>query len=90
MIFRFTLNRRKRRLLLASALIFLFQSIAPGFASLQAQTVDGYTDTIFTMYGPKTVFVAFEQKAPAERPRCFECSVCLLQANLNGAGEPAS
>ena len=87
MLFRFTLNRKKRRVLLASALVFLLQSLAPAIAALQVQPVAGYTDIICTMYGPKTVFVALEQQEPVEMPPCFECATCLLQANLNGAGE---
>jgi len=88
MSFTFTLNRRKRRVLLASALIFLLQSIAPAFQGVMARSVDGYMDTICTMYGPKTIFVALEDGQEQSKPDCQECSVCILQANLNGQPQP--
>lgn len=88
MSFTFTLNRRKRRVLLASALLFLLQSIAPAFQGVMARSVDGYTDTICTMYGPKVVFVALDDNQEQSKPDCQECSVCILQANLNGQPQP--
>jgi len=52
-----------------------------------AQTVIGYTDTICTMYGPKTVFVVLEEEQQQSNPKCWECEVCIVQANLNGQPE---
>lgn len=55
-----------------------------------AQTVIGYTDTICTMYGPKTVFVVLDGEQPQRDPKCWECSVCIIQANLNGQPQPTA
>jgi len=82
----FTLNTSKRKVLLSSALIFLLQSVAPAFQGVMARSVDGYIDTICTMYGPKTVFVALGDQEQ-EEPRCLECSVCIIQAHLNGQAQ---
>jgi hypothetical protein len=84
----FTLNRRKRKVLLFSALIFLLQSIAPAFQGVMASSVNGYLDTICTMYGPKTVFVKLDDNPQQDRPECRECTVCIIQANLNGQPQP--
>jgi len=88
MRFSFTLNKSKRKILFYSALLFLLQSIAPAFQGVMAQTVIGYSDTICTMYGPKTVFVVLDDESPQSDPKCWECSVCIIQANLNGQPEP--
>jgi len=80
----FTLNRRKRKVLLVSALIFLLQSVAPAFQGVMARSVDGYTDTICTMYGSETIFFALGEKQEQDNPECQKCSVCIIQANLNG------
>lgn len=88
MRFVFSLNKPKRKILFYSALIFLLQSIAPAFQGVMAQTVVGYTDTICTMYGPKTVFVVLDDEQQQSDPKCWECSVCIIQANLNGQPEP--
>ena len=85
---RFTLNRRKRKVLFASALIFLLQSIAPAFQGVMARSVDGYMDTICTMYGPKIIFVTLDDKQEQNKPECQECTVCIIQANLNGQPQP--
>ena len=84
----FTLNRRKRKVLFASALIFLLQSITPAFQGVMARSVDGYMDTICTMYGPKTIFVALDDKQEQNEPECQKCTVCIIQANLNGQPQP--
>jgi hypothetical protein len=83
----FTLNTSKRKVLLSSALIFLLQSVAPAFQGVMARSLDGYIDTICTMYGPKTVFVALGDNQEQEEPRCLECSVCIIQAHLNGQAQ---
>lgn len=79
----FTITENKRVVLFYSALIFLLQSIAPAFQGVLAKTVDGYTDTLCTMYGPVTVFVKLDDEQNRSRTECFECSVCILQAQLN-------
>jgi len=84
----FTLNRRKRKVLFASALIFLLQSIAPAFLGVMARSVDGYMDTVCTMYGSKTIFVTLDDKQEQNKPECQECTVCIIQANLNGQPQP--
>ena len=84
----FTLNRRKRKVLFASALIFLLQSIAPAFQGVMARSVDGYMNTICTMYGSKTIFVTLDDKQEQNKPECHECTVCIIQANLNGQPQP--
>ena len=83
----FTLNKRKRKVLLVSAMIFLLQSVAPAFQGVMARTVNGYTETICTMYGPKTIFVVLDDNQEQNNPECRECSVCIFQANLNGQPE---
>ena len=49
-----------------------------------ARSVDGYMDTICTMYGSKIIFVALDDKQEQNKPECQECTVCIIQANLNG------
>lgn len=87
MRFEFKLNKPRRKILFYSALVFLLQSLAPAFQGVMAQTVIGYTDTICTMYGPRTVFVALQGEQQQIDPECLECSVCIIQANLNGPAE---
>ena len=84
----FILTRRKRKVLFTTALLFLLQTLAPVFQGAMARNVEGYMDTICTMYGPKTVFVALEDSRDQDEKECQECSVCILQANLNGQALP--
>ena len=77
-------TKRKRTILLASALIFLLQSIAPAFQGAMARTVKGYTEIICTMYGQETIFIALKDNQEQSDPNCRECPVCIIQANLNG------
>ena len=79
----FAITETKRNVLFYSALIFLLQSLAPAFQGVMAKSVTGYTDTLCTMYGPVTVFVKLEDVKQQDNPRCHECSVCIIQANLN-------
>ena len=81
----FALTGHKKIVLFYSALIFLLQSIAPAFQGVIAKTTDGYTDSLCTMYGPVTVFVPLDDEQKPTRSDCFECSVCILQAQLNAA-----
>jgi len=81
-------TKRKRTILLISALAFLLQSIAPAFQGAMAQTAKGYTETICTMYGQETIFIALEDNQEQSNPNCRECPVCIIQANLNGQPEP--
>ena len=80
----FTITENKRVVLFYSALIFLLQSIAPAFQGVMANTMDGYTDTLCTMYGPVTVVVQqLDDEQEQARFNCYDCSVCILQAQLN-------
>lgn len=47
-----------------------------------AKSPNGYTDVYCTMYGAVKVFVEFESEPSGDVPRCYECTVCVLQANL--------
>ncbi len=80
----FTITKNKRAVLVYSAVIFLLQTIAPAFHGVMAKAVDGYTDTLCTLYGPVTVFVPLADESQQSQNECFECPVCILQANLNG------
>ncbi len=53
-----------------------------------AGSVDGYMDTICTMYGPKTIFVVLGDKQEQNKPECLKCTICIIQANLNGQPQP--
>ena len=79
----FTITQNKRIVLFYSAVIFLLQSIAPAFQGVMANSVDGYTDTLCTMYGTVTVFVKLDDEQQQSQTDCYECSVCILQAQLN-------
>ena len=79
----FTITENKKIVLFYSAIIFLLQSIAPAFQGVMAQTAAGYTDTLCTMYGPVTVFVPLDDEKQQTRSDCYECTRCILQANLN-------
>ena len=79
----FTVTDNKRIVLFYSALIFLLQSIAPAFQGAMAKTADGYSDPLCTMYGPVAVDVQLDDEPQKSRRDCYECSVCILQAQLN-------
>jgi ferredoxin-like protein FixX len=81
----FTITENRKIVLFYSAVIFLLQSIAPAFQGVMAQTVEGYTDTLCTMYGPVTVFVQLDDEKQQTRSDCYECARCTLQAHLNAA-----
>jgi hypothetical protein len=84
----FTITRSKRSVLFYTALIFLLQCLAPAFQGAMAKSVNGYTDTLCTMYGSVTVFVSLDEGEPREQSNCWECTACIFQANLNA--EPVS
>ena len=79
----FVITRTKRSVWFYSAVIFLLQTLAPTFQGVMAKSVNGYTDTLCTMYGPVTVFIKIEDDEPKDRSACYECSICIIQANLN-------
>lgn len=79
----FSITENKRIVLFYSMLIFLLQSIAPAFAGVMSQSADGRVDTLCTMYGPVTVQVQLDDENQQTRADCYECSVCILQAQLN-------
>lgn len=72
--------------MLLGMLAFIFHSIAPFIVqTVSASTADGYTVTICTTYGQKTIFVAFgEDYQQQEHNHCLECPHCIIQANANG------
>ncbi len=71
--------------MLLGALAFTFHSIAPFIFQTASANTDGYTVTICTTYGQKTVFVAFgEDNQQQEHNHCLECPHCIIQANANG------
>jgi hypothetical protein len=80
----FVITQRKRSVLFYSMVLFLFQCLAPAFQGVMAKSVAGYTDTLCTMYGPVTVFVKLQDEQVQDNPKCYECSVCAIQGNLNG------
>ena len=80
----FVITQRKRTVFFYSMVLFLFQCLAPAFQGVMAKSVVGYTDTLCTMYGPVTVFVKLEDQPVQDNPKCYECSVCAIQGNLNG------
>jgi len=84
----FTITQSKRSVLFYTAFLFLLQCLAPAFQGVMAKSVSGYTDTLCTMYGPVSVFVQLEDEQQQDKPQCYECSVCIIQANLNA--EPVS
>jgi len=73
--------QRNPTLVLLGTLMFLLQSVAPAFQGAMAGTVEGYTETICTMYDQKTVFIAFGDNQEKTDPSCYKCPVCVLQAN---------
>ena len=85
----FTLTRRKRTVLFYSAIILFLQSIAPALHAAMAQSAQGFTDIVCTMYGPVEVFVEFETATEEQKRGCDECTRCILQANLNAAAVDA-
>ena len=56
-----------------------------------AQSVQGYTDIVCTMYGPVEVFVKLETETGTDEQKrdCDECTRCILQLNLNAGGVAA-
>jgi len=79
----FSITETRRNVLFYSALIFLLQSLAPAFQGVMAKSVAGYTDTLCTMYGQITVFVKLDEGQQQDSPKCHECPVCIIHANLN-------
>ncbi len=81
--------RRRRTPLLAGVFAFLFHAVAPYYVSAADSSISGYTTTICTAHGFKTVFVAFdasEQNQAASH--YFECPTCIVHANAGGWMEP--
>lgn len=78
---RLTSIQTKPTLVLLGTLMFLLQSVAPAFQGAMPGTIQGYTETICTMYGQETVFIAFGDNQEKTDPNCNKCPVCVLQAN---------
>ncbi len=80
-------QQRRRSILLMGVFTFLFHSIVPYYAVASTDAVDGYTTTICTAYGYKTVFVAFDEtpSPPEANPSSYyECPTCIVHANASG------
>ena len=81
-------DKSKRSLLLVGVFTFIFHSIVPYFQGATAESSDGYTTTICTTYGYKTVFVAFDSPQEIDDNQLdssyFECPTCIVQANATG------
>lgn len=86
---RFHINKSRRELLPALALIFLLQSVAPAFAGVIASPVAGFIDVLCTLSGPQQVFVSLERQSQ-EPPACHECPACILQLSLDDEAGPAA
>ena len=84
-------EQRRRSFLWVGLLSFLFHAVFPYYAVAADGNPDGYTTTICTAYGYKTVFVAFddpqaqtETQPEADQSSYFECPTCIVQANASG------
>lgn len=81
-------EQSKRSLLLVGVFTFVFHSIVPYFQVANAESVDGYTTTICTAYGYKTVFVTFNDSQESDGGQLdssyYECPTCIVQANATG------
>ena len=79
--------QRRRITMKVGLLTFLFHAIFPYYAVAVDDAVEGYTTTICTAYGYKTVFVALEEPASqpeAEPSSYYECPTCIVHANASG------
>jgi len=88
MIVRLASIQGNSRLVLLGALIFLLQSIAPAFQGAMAGTIEGYTETLCTMYGQEAVFIPFTDSQEKTDPSCYKCPVCVLQAKAGDSIGP--
>ncbi len=87
-------EQRRRSILLVGVFTFLFHSIVPYFQIATAEAERGYTTTICTAYGYKTVYVALDggedfsdgQSASSY----YECPTCIVQAHASGWVEPVA
>lgn len=80
-------EERKRAVMLVGIFTFLFHAVFPYYQVASAEAVegvDGYTTTICTAYGYKTVFVAFGETPSSDASSYYECPTCLVQANASG------
>jgi hypothetical protein len=79
-----TSSKRKRSILLLGVFSFVLHALTPYFHPAMAGTTGGYKQTICTVNGSKTIFVALEDNQQQNLPDCFECPSCIVQANANG------
>ena len=80
---------RNRILLSGSALILVLNVITPGFQEVLAASVDELANSYCTMYSTQPNLDG-KQADKDEKTVCFECPLCLIQANLNSMpGAPA-
>ncbi len=91
-------RERRRSILLVGVFTFLFHSIVPYFqiaaAESDAEADSGYTTTICTAYGYKTVFVALDGGEDSSDGQSassyYECPTCIVQAHATGWVEPVA
>ncbi len=81
MKFHLTKNKKKRTILMLGIFSIVFNSLAPYFQTAVASTANGYSETICSSYGLKTVFISFETEQQQKPSDCFECPPCIVQAN---------
>ncbi len=87
-----TRSKAKQVILLLGVFSFVFHAFIPYFHSAMAGAPDGYNQTICTVSGLQTVFVAFEDGQRQNPPDCYECPDCIVQANAEDwieTGNPA-
>ena len=80
-------TQRRRSIMMVGIFTFLFHAVFPYYVAAMDQGVDGYTTTICTAYGYKTVFVAFDEpnsQPDADPSSYYECPTCIVHANANG------
>ncbi|MDH5352977.1 MAG: hypothetical protein OEY09_00930 [Gammaproteobacteria bacterium] len=77
-------TKRKISILRITALVFLLQMVSPAVQAVLANNVEGYTDTVCTMNGQKAAFIILRNSQEQSSPTYFQCSACIIQANLTG------
>ena len=78
---------RRRLPMMVGIFTFLFHAIFPYYAAAADDGAEGYTTTICTAYGYKTVFVAFDDpdsQPEADPSSYYECPTCIVHANASG------
>lgn len=80
-------TQRRRSIMMVGIFTFLFHAIFPYYAAAMDEGGGGYTTTICTAYGYKTVFVAFDEadsQSETDPSSYYECPTCIVQAHASG------